>query len=139
VAAEPFPSLKEKRSIMVLRSKIPAALAALACSALLSLTGADAAQLLVIESAHCPYCLAWEREIGGTYEKSEAGKLAPLRRLDIRGERPADLARVKLVHITPTFVLVEDGREIGRIEGYSGAQSFWPRLRTLLARLRQSG
>ena len=36
---------------------------------------------------------------------------------------------------TPTFVLVEDGKEIGRIEGYPGEDFFWPMLGALLDRL----
>jgi len=29
------------------------------------------------------------------------------------------------VHFTPTFILVDDGREVGRIEGYPGEDFFW--------------
>jgi hypothetical protein len=34
---------------------------------------------------------------------------------------------------TPTFVLVEDGTEAGRIEGYPGEDFFWPLLAKLIA------
>ena len=33
---------------------------------------------------------------------------------------------------TPTFVLVEDGKELGRIEGYAGDEFFWFLLGRLL-------
>ena len=117
------------------------ALAALAVAVLYSLAGlpvaADAAELVVFGSARCPYCLAWEREIGHGYPKTREARRAPLRRLDIEARRPGDLARLREVHVTPTFVLVDDeGREAGRIVGYSGSQLFWPQLHRLLARLR---
>jgi thioredoxin-related protein len=110
---------------------ILAVLAGLACLP----AAASAAELVVFGSARCPYCLAWEREIGNTYAKTGEARQAPLRRIDIEEELPADLARLRDVDVTPTFVLVEKGREIGRIVGYSGSRSFWPELRRLLAKL----
>ncbi len=124
--------------MVVLRSQVPAAMAALAFiafSAFAALpSAAGAAQLVVFGSARCPYCLAWEREIGRVYPQTGEAHEAPLRRLDIDARRPADL-RIKEVHMTPTFILVDEGREVGRIEGYSGDQFFWPRLHKLLAKL----
>ncbi len=123
----------------VLQHKAATALAAFAFIALTAFAGlpgaANAAQLVVFGSAHCPYCLAWEREIGRIYSKTEEARRAPLRRVDIQTRRPADLAHLKEVHISPTFVLVDEGREVGRIVGYSGDQFFWPQLQRLLTRL----
>jgi thioredoxin-related protein len=111
------------------------ALATSSCLAGLSAT-ADAAELVVFGSAHCPYCLAWEREIGHSYGRTREARQAPLRRLDIDARRPSDLAQLREVQVTPTFVLVDDeGREAGRIVGYDGSRDFWPQLHRLLARL----
>lgn len=113
-----------------------AAAVIVAIGAFAALTGAaSAAELVVFGSKRCPYCLAWEREIGRIYPKTEEARLAPLRRVDVEGYRPADLAYLRNVNVSPTFVLVERGYEVGRIVGYSGDQSFWPQLRRLLARL----
>ena len=38
------------------------------------------------------------------------------------------------VRFTPTFVLVDGDREIGRIEGYPGEDFFWGRLERLMPR-----
>ena len=38
------------------------------------------------------------------------------------------------VRFTPTFVLVDGNREIGRIEGYPGEDFFWGRLERLMLR-----
>lgn len=133
------PATNERVCMALLRSKVPAAFAALALIALTALAlvpnTASAGQLAVFGSARCPYCLAWEREIGRIYPKTQEARLAPLRRIDIQARRPADLAQIKEVHVAPTFVLIDEGREVGRIVGYSGEKSFWGQLHRLLARL----
>jgi hypothetical protein len=125
------------------RLKAAFACATLACAIFVNLATlarpADAAELLVIRSARCPYCLAWEHEIGRVYAKTPEGSRAPLRRFDIAEDRPAGLGKIDAVSVTPTFILVEQGREAGRIEGYSGARDFWLELRRLLARLHSAG
>lgn len=111
---------------------------ALAVPAALS-APADAAELAVFNSAHCPYCVAWEREIGRGYATTEEGQVAPVRRLDIDTRRPADLGKIREVDVTPTFVLVDQGHEVGRIVGYDGKQRFWADMRKLLNRLHPQG
>ena len=49
----------------------------------------------------------------------------PLQRYDLHSETPENVALSSLVGFTPTFILVEDGQEVGRIEGYPGADFFW--------------
>ena len=48
---------------------------------------------------------------------------------------PAPTITYAPIRYTPTFVLIEDGKEIGRIEGYPGDEFFWVRLENLLERL----
>ncbi|NNG03886.1 MAG: thioredoxin fold domain-containing protein [Inquilinus sp.] len=86
---------------------------------------ATAAELVMFESAGCPYCRAWDREIGAIYPLSDLAAAAPLRRVDIDAERPSDLAGIDAIVFTPTFVLFDDGREVGRITGYIGEYQFW--------------
>lgn len=96
---------------------------------------AAAAELLVFEAAGCPYCTRWNREIAPVYPKTDEGKRAPLRRVDIASPRPADLAGIGGIVYTPTFVLVHEGREYGRIVGYAGQDAFWWLLSDLVKRL----
>ena len=49
--------------------------------------------------------------------------------------RPADLAFIEVERLTPLFVLVEKGREIGRIRGYPGEDHFWGLLDALIEKL----
>lgn len=97
--------------------------------------GAVAAELVMFESAGCPYCARWNREIAPVYAKTDEGRRAPLRRVDVAAPRPAELAAIGAIIYTPTFVLIHEGRELGRIVGYAGAEMFWWRLAALVAEL----
>lgn len=110
---------------------------ALACGLIATLpVGAMAAELLMFESDDCTWCDRWDAEIGPAYPKTDDGKRAPLRRVDIHDARPDDLRDVEGVRFTPTFVLLDDqGRELGRINGYPGQDFFWGMLSDLIAKL----
>ena len=90
-----------------------------------------AAELVMVEQAGCHWCARWNAEIAHIYPKTEEGARAPLRRVDLR-DLPDDIDFTSKPVFTPTFVLVDDGRELGRIEGYAGDQFFWFLLKELL-------
>lgn len=96
---------------------------------------AAAAELVMFESRGCEWCVRWQEEIGPIYPKTPEARCAPLRQVDIHEPRPDDLAAIDGLHYTPTFVVVEDGREVGRIVGYPGEDFFWARLDAELAKL----
>ena len=96
---------------------------------------AHAAELLMFEEDWCHWCEQWNDEIGGIYNKTTEGKRAPLRRVDIHGKFPDNVELASRPQFTPTFILVEDGRELGRIEGYPGEDFFWGLLARLLDKL----
>jgi hypothetical protein len=94
-----------------------------------------AAELLMFDDPSCSWCRRWHAEIGPGYPHSQEGKRAPLRRLLIRDQETAGVSLASPVRATPTFVLVEKGREVGRIVGYPGSDFFYPRVEELLKRL----
>ncbi|MCG8491114.1 MAG: hypothetical protein MI743_05840 [Sneathiellales bacterium] len=94
-----------------------------------------AAELLMFEEEGCSWCEKWNEEIGPIYPKTAEGKRAPLRRLDIHDPIPDYIENTAIVHYTPTFVLVDKGKEIGRITGYPGEENFWWFLEQLVAKL----
>lgn len=47
----------------------------------------------------------------------------------------AGLTLASPVTLTPTFVLTDSGREVGRIAGYPGSDFFYPLLEDLLKKL----
>ena len=55
------------------------------------------------------------------------------------GRLPPDLAFIEVERLTPLFVLVDRGREIGRIRGYPGEDHFWGLLGVLMKKLHASG
>ena len=73
----------------------------------------------------CFYCQKWEREVADVYPKTAEGKAAPLERIELRGEWPEDLLISPTPVFTPTFILMKDGDEVSRIEGYPGEDFFW--------------
>jgi hypothetical protein len=99
-----------------------------------SATGSLAAelQLLMFEQPGCIYCARWNEDIAPEYPLTVEGKAAPLLRLQLRDPIPAAFSLVSSPVFTPTFVLVADGVEAGRIEGYPGEDFFWPLLAELI-------
>lgn len=89
-------------------------------------------QLLMFEQPGCIYCVRWNEEVAPEFPLTAEGKAAPLLRLQLREPVPDGLKLVSRPVFTPTFVLVEDGSETGRIEGYPGEDFFWPLLAELI-------
>jgi hypothetical protein len=107
-------------------------------STLLALAGlmmfvqaADAAELIMVRREGCVWCARWDRDVGSIYGKTEISRRAPLRMLDIADVSSGLRTRTPVIY-TPTFVVAENGREIGRIEGYPGDAFFWGLLEQLL-------
>ena len=46
-------------------------------------TTADAFELVMFRRAGCPWCAAWDREIGPIYAKTEVGQRTPVRHVDL--------------------------------------------------------
>lgn len=99
---------------------------------------AHAAELVMFEDAACVWCRRWHAEIGPGYPRTPEGQAAPLRRVHIRDQAFAGVVLERPITVTPTFVLAEDGREVGRIVGYPGNAFFWELLGALLRRLPQA-
>ncbi|MCY0095627.1 transcriptional regulator [Hoeflea ulvae] len=94
-----------------------------------------AAEMIMYEQPGCVWCQRFNAEIAPAWPKTDQGRRAPLRRVDIHETIPADLAGIPVERFTPTFVLVEDGQEIGRLRGYPGDQFFWVLVDEMLAKL----
>lgn len=84
--------------------------------------------LLMIDSPHCPWCEAFDDEIGMIYSQTEEGRLFPLKKIDFYAQIPAIYDIAHQPTLTPTFIVIDDFKEIGRIKGYPGEELFWWRL-----------
>ena len=88
-------------------------------------TATYAAELVMFESPGCAWCARWHAEVGPGYAKSDEGRRATLRRHALADAAMSGVALATPVVASPTFVLVDHGREVGRIVGYPGADFFW--------------
>jgi len=96
----------------------------------------SAASLVMFDRKGCPWCAKWHAEIGvKAYNAGPEGRVAPLRILDVASPRPKDLKGIGGIVGTPTFVLIENGREIDRLVGYPGKQVFFGRVLLMFDKL----
>ena len=91
--------------------------------------------MVMVEQEGCVYCARWDAEAAPAWPETEVGRAAPLRRVDIRA-LPDDLDFDGRPVFTPTFVLVRDGAELGRVEGYD-PEFFWPMVEHLVETARR--
>ena len=110
----------------------------LACAAVVTAgratpSRAGAIQVVMCRRAGCPWCHAWDREIGGIWPKSDVGARHPMLMVDLDADPIPQIALARPVRFTPTFVVARDGAEIGRIEGYPGQDFFWGLIQRLVA------
>lgn len=94
---------------------------------------ARAAELVLFDRAGCVWCERWKSEVGVIYHKTAEGRAAPLRVVHVdRLRQPEPFLKSPVIY-TPTFIVVEDGRELGRIIGYTNDGMFWGQLGKILA------
>ena len=90
-----------------------------------------AAELIMVEQQGCYYCLEWKDQLGHIYPKTPEGKYAPLKTIDITEVDELEGLQRDII-FTPTFVLMENEKELGRLEGYSSEDFFWELLEVIL-------
>ncbi len=90
---------------------------------------------MMVEESGCPWCERWNHDIGTEYAITDEGKIAPLLRYDIHDPLPEGVELSSKPHYTPTFILLVDGIEVDRLEGYPGEGFFWGLLGMMLAKL----
>jgi thioredoxin-related protein len=89
-------------------------------------------ELVLFEAPGCRYCPIFRRDVAPSYAISRAGKTAPLRFVDVNDAAAASFRLTRPVTMVPTVVLIRDGVEIGRIDGYVGRQNMHHMLDALL-------
>ena len=81
--------------------------------------------LIMVTSPSCPWCDAFEEEVGVIYGKTSESALFPIHRLDYFTKFTGHLGHITAANVTPTFIIIRDFQEIGRLEGYPGDEMFW--------------
>jgi hypothetical protein len=115
----------------IIRTVLQAVLLSLA----FSVAAAAQTTLLMFEEIGCPYCEQWRAEVGVVYNKTEEGKRAPVKIILLGEALPEGVSIGAEPFYTPTFVLLDEGVEVGRIEGYPGEAFFYGLLNRMLNNL----
>ena len=94
---------------------------------------ASAAELFMIHNPFCPYCQAFMNDVAPEYNETKHG--LPLIIIDVTIDKNAEWLEREIragniynVRGTPTFIIYDDGKEIGRVEGYGGKEWFYEKL-----------
>lgn len=118
--------LVTRRTVLALAGRLGAVMAGIRIS-----HAGSGVILVMVEEPGCPYCAKWNKEVATAYANSPEGRFAPLVRR-MRGH--PDIAHIKGLNYSPTFLVMRDQEEIGRITGYPGADFFWALLDELLVK-----
>lgn len=89
-------------------------------------------ELLVVEIDNCIYCGLFRRDVAPTYTASLRARSVPMRFIDINAPDIDALSLTAPIDSVPTVLVVENGREVGRIAGYVGPEIFFHSLNRLL-------
>ena len=81
-------------------------------------------ELVVFEADGCVYCEVLRRDLAPIYSASAHGRQAPLRFFNVSRSDESSIGLRSAITIAPTVVLLRDGREAGRITGYTGPDNF---------------
>ncbi|HGG65664.1 MAG TPA: hypothetical protein ENK34_13945 [Rhodobacteraceae bacterium] len=92
-------------------------------------------RLMMVEQDGCPWCERWKAEIGPIYPKTAEGRIAPLVKVMIHDPLEKGITLNSPPVYTPTFILLNDGQEVGRIEGYQSDEFFWWFMETMIKKL----
>ncbi|MEZ5853806.1 MAG: hypothetical protein R3D67_03315 [Hyphomicrobiaceae bacterium] len=84
-------------------------------------------ELLVIEVRGCSICDLVRIHIQPAYEATPRALHVPMRYIDITHIDELKLGLNTRVSTLPTIVLMQDGREVDRISGYTGRRISLPR------------
>ena len=115
------------------------AVAAFAAASLAHLipTAANAAELVMFDGKWCGRCKQFLAEVGPVYHTTPPGKAMPLRVIEHPQTKPWFRMNAP-IEGTPTFVLVDNGAERGRIVGYTTREAFIQQAYGLMAVLQRA-
>ena len=75
-------------------------------------------EVVVFEIGGCKYCTVFRDNLGARYQASTTNAVAPMRYVDVGRLDPTDFQLRSEITTVPTIVLLQDGKEIDRVEGY---------------------
>lgn len=97
-------------------------------------TAATPYELIVFEADGCAYCEVFRRDVLPLYADSQVSRDAPLRFVNVSRSDETKLGLNYAITIAPTVVLLQNGREVDRITGYTGPINFVQFINHMLGR-----
>lgn len=88
-------------------------------------TKSENMELVVMEAPGCIYCTLFRRDVLPSYAASPQAKDVPIRFVDLNDEAANDLGLDGPIDVVPTFLVMKNNREVGRIPGYMGPEFFF--------------
>lgn len=89
-------------------------------------------ELVVMEAPGCTYCTLFRRDVLPSYAASERAKDVPIRFVDVNDESAEQLGLDSPIDMVPTFVVLKNNHEVGRIPGYVGPEFFFHSINHLI-------
>jgi thioredoxin-related protein len=90
-------------------------------------------EIVVVEAPGCIYCHLFRRDVWPFYENSQRAKSVPMRFVDLNSGDVEELALESPIESVPTALVLRQNKEVGRIPGYVGPESFFHSIDRLLA------
>lgn len=91
-------------------------------------------EMVVLEVPGCIYCNVFRQRLLPTYKASKQSKQLPIRFVDVNDPAVAEIGLKQPIGIVPTFVILENNQEIGRIPGYMGRRDFFRAIDYIVSR-----
>jgi thioredoxin-related protein len=91
-------------------------------------------ELLVFQVEGCHICDLVQTRIRPAYERSPKAAEMPMRFVDVNAIDEGSIGLATPITLVPTIVLMRDGREVGRLAGYTGPELFFEALTHMLDR-----
>ena len=91
--------------------------------------------LVYVYQEDCGACMKFDKEIGPIYPRTKEAAQLPMVKVSLEdwrsGDHPYENCQAGDVFGTPTFIQLNDCREVDRITGYSSDELFWLGLRRM--------
>lgn len=101
----------------------------------MSINTALADKLVYVHSPDCSACMQFDKEVGAIYDKAEESTQLPMIKIELsrwqQGSHALGDCETDDVFATPTFIHLQDCKEVDRITGYSNDELFWLALERL--------
>lgn len=82
-------------------------------------------EVIVLEAPNCTYCNVFRQLVLPRYLRSKRAGDLPIRFVDVNDPAADQLKLSSSVTMVPTVVMMREGQEVDRINGYMGPEAFF--------------